>query len=269
MTMTRKQRRLGAFVLALLLLFCLNCVGGGNLGAAGDSKEDGRGELVVAAAANLSEAFAEIGLKFERQTGIRVVNSFGATTDLARQIENGAPFDVFAAADVRHVEELERQGLIVAGTRRVYARGRLVLWVPPESRAAGLADLKELAAAGVSRVALPRPEAAPYGQAAVEALRALGLWERIEPKVVYAQNVAQARQFAATGNADAAFLPRSLVRGAGGSFREVEAQLHRPIEQAAGVVARSNDGQAANEFVEFLLSDEGRSILKEYGYDLP
>ncbi|HZI17124.1 MAG TPA: molybdate ABC transporter substrate-binding protein [Pyrinomonadaceae bacterium] len=265
-----------AALMAAVFLSFAACSGGareagGGVGGGVDERGAGaRAEIVVAAAANLSDAFAEVARAFEARAGVRVVNSFGATADLARQIENGAPFDVFAAADLTHVERLERAGLVAAGTARVYARGRLVLWLPPGSRAAGLADFSGLAAPEVSRVALPRPEAAPYGRAAVEALDALGLWSRVEPKVVYAQNVAQARQFAATGNADAAFLPRSLARGQGGRVVEIDERLHSPVEQAVGVVIRAGGAEeAARRFVEFLTGEEGRAILARHGYDLP
>ena len=235
-------------------------------GCGGGVREEGGGELVVAAAANLTEAFAELGRRFEARAGVRVVCSFGATADLARQVEQGAPFDVFASADTRHVDALASAGLLTEGTRAVYARGRLVVWLPREGSAVARAE--DLAKPEVARVALAKPDVAPYGQAAVEALEALNVWERVEPKVVYAQNVSQARQFAATGNADAAFLPRSLVGAGGGKSIEIDEALHRPIEQAVGVVRASRRQEAARRFVEFLLSAEGRAVLESYGYQV-
>jgi molybdate transport system substrate-binding protein len=239
----------------------------GLAGCGGGGEAEGGGEIVVAAAANLTEAFGELGRRFEARTGVRVVNSFGATADLARQIEQGAPFDVFAAADVQHVDALAAKGLLTEGARAVYARGRLVLWLPRGD--AAVSNVGDLTKAEVTRVALARPDAAPYGRAAVEALRALGVWERVEPKVVYGQSVAQARQFAASGNADAAFLPRSLVREGEGRFVEVEERLHRPIDQAAAVVRASRRQEAARRFVEFLTGEEGRAVLRSYGYAAP
>lgn len=221
-------------------------------------------EIVAAAAANLTEAFEEVGRRFTAQTGVRVVNSFGATADLAKQIEHGAPFDVFAAADVKHVEALERKGLLADGSRAVYARGRLVLWFP---RGAGGARVEDLTGAGVTKVAVAKPELAPYGEAAVEALRALGVWERVEPKVVYAQNVAQAKQFAATGNAEAAFVPRSLIKPNEGAAVEIDGALHHPIEQALGIVKSSKKQAAARRFRDFVLSEEGQALLESYGYE--
>lgn len=257
--------RAGGYFAAACVGLVLAAFGSGGCGGAGG--ESGREELVVAAASNLTEAFGEVGRRFTERTGVRVVNSFGATADLARQIENGAPFDVFAAADAEHVEALAAKGLIAEGARAVYARGRLVLWLPRAGGPAG--RVEDLAGAGVTKVAVAKPDLAPYGRAAVEALGALNLWGRVEPKVVYAQSVAQAKQFAATGNADAAFLPRSLVKDGEGGFVEIDGSLHRPIDQAVGVVRASPRQEAARRFVEFLLGGEGRAVLKSYGYSEP
>lgn len=226
------------------------------------------GEIVVAAAANLTDAFGEIGRAFTSETGIRVVYSFGATADLTRQVENGAPFDVFAAADETHVVELERKGFLTQGTRALYARGRLVLWTPPDGRVR-LSRLEDLSRSDVKRIAVGKPDVAPYGQAAVEALRALNLWESIEPKVVYAQNVSQARQFAASGNADAAFLPRALVRAGEGEAFDVDERLHQPINQAAAVLRASVKQDASRRFLRYVLGDKGQAILERYGYRRP
>lgn len=222
-------------------------------------------EIVVAAAANLTDAFEELGKRFTEKTGVRVVNSYGSSADLARQIENGAPFDVYAAADVKNVEGLEAKGQLSDGSKAIYARGRLVLWFPRDDAATG-ARVADLARANVSRVAVAKPEVAPYGEAAVEALRALNLWAQVEPKIVYAQNVAQAKQFAASGNADAAFIPRSLLKAGEGASVEIEATLHHPIDQALGIVKASKRQEAARQFRDFVLGPEGQALLENYGY---
>lgn len=261
-SIVNRKRRLFAAARAVCVLAAFGLAGCG-----GGAGEPGRGEIVVAAAANLTEAFGEVGRRFTARTGVRVVNSFGATADLARQVEQGAPFDVFASADVEHVDALAAGGLLAEGTRAVYARGRLVLWLP---RGGGpVARVEDLEGAGVTKVAVAKPDLAPYGRAAVEAMDALGVWARIEPKVVYAQSASQAKQFAATGNADAAFLPRSLVKAGEGRFIEIDARLHRPLDQAAAVVRASRKQEAARRFVEFLLSEEGRAVLESYGYTAP
>jgi molybdate transport system substrate-binding protein len=224
--------------------------------------------LIVAAAANLTEAFAEVGPLFTTKTGIRVVFSFGATADLAKQIENGAPFDVFAAADTEHVEQLERKGLLAPGTRALYARGRLVMWLPPGSHLK-IERIQDITAKAFERIAIAKPDVAPYGLAAVESLRNLGIWSEIEGRVVYAQNVSQARQYAATGNAEIAFIPLALVKPGEGTYLEVSEETHKPIDQALGIIKESGKQAAARQFVEFLLSNEGQELLAKKGYSKP
>jgi molybdate transport system substrate-binding protein len=261
MKILKAHVRACAALVSLALAMSAGACGGAERGAQAD-------EITVAAAANLTDAFGEIGKRFTARTGVKVTNSFGATADLSKQIENGAPFDVFASADVEHVEGLARKGMLADAPRGVYARGRLVLWVPAESKAP-VNRVEDLAGEGVSKIAIAKPDVAPYGRAAVESLNALGLWAKVEPKVVYSQTVAQAKQFAASGNADAAFIPRSLVREGEGAAIEVDARLHAPIDQAVGVVRASKRQEAARRFVEFLLSEEGQSVLKSFGYDPP
>jgi molybdate transport system substrate-binding protein len=224
--------------------------------------------LIVAAASNLTDAFAEVGARFTSKTGIRVIFSFGATADLARQIENGAPFDVFAAADTEHVEQLERNGLLTPGTRAIYARGRLVMWLPPGSNLK-VERIQDITAKAFERIAIAKPDVAPYGRAAVESLRTLGIWSEIEGKVVYAQNVSQAKQYAGTGNAEIAFIPLALVKPGEGSYLEVNEETHRPIDQALGIIKDSTEQAAARQFVDFLLSAEGQELMSQRGYRKP
>ncbi|MCA1593974.1 MAG: molybdate ABC transporter substrate-binding protein [Acidobacteria bacterium] len=225
-------------------------------------------EVVVAAAANFSEAFEELGKRFTARTGVRVILSFGATAQLAQQIESGAPFDVFASADVRHMDELANKGLLAEDSRALFARGSLVLWLL-HTKDGGINQLGDLAGAQISKIAIAKPELAPYGQAAVEALRASNLWPQVEPKVVYAPNVAQAKQFASTGNADAAFIPRSLVKAGEGKAIEVDEQLHQPLDHAIAIVRSSRKQTEARQFVDFVLSVEGQAVLESYGYRKP
>jgi molybdate transport system substrate-binding protein len=246
---------------ALLLLVCSN----GCRRALTNEQSEAK-EINVAAAANLSEAFNELGKQFTARTGIRVVYSFGATADLTKQVENGAPFDLFAAADTEHVEQLDRQRLIVPGTATLYARGRLIVWTPAGS-SIKLDRIEDLRRAEVERISIARPDAAPYGRAAVEALRALNLWNDIEPKVIYGQNVSQAKQYVATGNADAALLPRSLVSEGDGQAIAVDERLHQPIDQSLAVIHASTKQEAARLFSQYILSPEGQSLLQRYGYE--
>jgi molybdate transport system substrate-binding protein len=234
-------------------------------GSAPASNQTNSQEITVAAAANLTDAFAELSKEFMARTGVRVRLSFGATADLARQIENGAPFDVFAAADVEHVDKLSRAGLLTPGTNKLFARGRLVLWIPQGSPLV-LNRIDDITGVGVERISIAKPDIAPYGRAAVEALRALNLWTQVEPKVIYGQNVSQAKQYAATGNAEVAFIPLSLVKTGDGRTIEVDERLHQPLDQAIAVVKDSHQQEAARRFLSFVLSPEGQTMLERYGY---
>jgi molybdate transport system substrate-binding protein len=222
-------------------------------------------EITVAAAANLTDVFTEMGTVFTARTGVRVRFSFGATADLARQVENGAPFDVFAAADVEHVEKLKKLGLLTPGTDNLFARGRLVLWIPEGSNLT-LNRIEEITRAEVQRISIAKPDLAPYGRAAVEALRQLNLWSQVEPKIIYAQSVSQAKQYASTGNAEVAFIPLALFRTGEGHAIEVDERLHQPINQAIAVIHDSPQQEAAQRFVNFVLSLEGQKLLEHYGY---
>jgi len=218
--------------------------------------------LTVAAASNLTGAFDEIGRGFTQETGIGVVFSYGSTAALAQQVEEGAPMDAFAAADAEHLDALVAAGKIIRDSRAVYARGQLAVWAP----GGGVTSLKDLTEERVKFVAIAQPELAPYGKAAVEVLRAAGLWDAVQPKLVYANTVSQTKQLAATGNADVAFTAYSLVFGEAGSVLRVDEKLHAPIEQVLGVVAASERGDEARRFAEYVLGAKGRAVLVENGY---
>jgi molybdate transport system substrate-binding protein len=245
-------------VLVLVILAAAGC--GGRRNAASER------EIHVAAAANLTRAFNDIKPAFERQTGFHVIYSLGATAQLAQQIEHGAPFDVFAAADTEHIDRLARGGYVIPETKAVYARGKLVLWIP-DGGGARILRIQDLAGPGVKHVALANPQLAPYGRAAVEALHALGLWEAVEPKLVYGQSVSTATQYAATGNVDAALTALALVYDRGGRRINVPENLHQPIDQAIAVVRDTKHADQARQFVAFVTSPAGREILKRYGYE--
>jgi molybdate transport system substrate-binding protein len=236
--------------------------------AAGSSGQTARREVTVAAAANLAEVFQVLGPQFEAASGIHPVFSFASTAQLASQIENSAPYDVYAAADVEHVAQLEKKGLLLQGSRAVYATGILALWIPPGS-AAKIEDPAGLVQPQVKVIVLAKPELAPYGQAARETLRNLGIWDRVQAKVVYADNISTAKQYGSSGNADAVFTAYSLVLKEKGKVIEVKEQLHAPIDQALGIIAATKHPGEAREFVTFLLTGGGRQILGNSGYRLP
>ena len=251
------------FIASVLLVVAL--AGGG---CNPNATKNGQQELTIAAASNLTDAFAELGPRFTTKTGIRVTFSFGATADLAKQIENGAPFDVFAAADSEHVEQLEGKDLLTPGSRAIYARGRLVMWLPPNSKLKA-ERIQDITAKEFERIAIAKPDVAPYGQATVESLKALGIWKDIEARVIYGQNVSQTKQYVSTGNAEVGFIPLALVKPGEGNYLEVGDELHQPIDQAVGIVKESTKQGAARKFVDYLLSPEGRDLLSQKGYRLP
>ena len=227
-----------------------------------------RPSITIGAAANLAEVFPEIGRQFETETGIHPVFSFASTAQLARQIENSAPFDIFAAADSQHVAELERKGLIAPASRSVYARGVLALWIPAGSKAK-VSRVEDLVQPDVHVIAIAKPDLAPYGQAAVEALQRVQIWAQVQAKIVYAENISMAKQYGKSNNADAVFTAYSLVLHEGGKIIRVDQSLHRPIDQELGIIAYSSHQDAARKFVVFLMNGAGRSILTSYGYATP
>jgi molybdate transport system substrate-binding protein len=234
-----------------------------SFGAAGG--QAAKREVAVAAAANLNSVFRTLGPQFEAHTGIHPVFSFASTAQLATQIDHGAPFDVFAAADVEHVEALEKKSRIVPGSRAIYAAGILALWIPPKSHAA-ISQPADLTAPAVKVIALAKPELAPYGLAARETLRNLGIWNQVEPRIVYADNINMAKQYGSSGNADAVFTAYSLVLKESGKVIPMAENLHSPIEQALGIVAASKNQDAARAFTAWLLTGQGRDGLRAAGY---
>ena len=222
-------------------------------------------EVTVAAAANLSEVFQQIAPQFELATGIHPVFSYGSTAQLTTQIENGAPFDVFAAADVEHIKHLVQKGLMLPGSWSVYATGILALWSPPRSKVQ-INQLQDLTQPIVKVIAMAKPELAPYGLAARETLQKQGIWKLVESKVVYADNINMAKQYGSSGNADAVFTAYSLVLKEPGKVIQIEDKMHSPIDQAIGVVSASKNQRAGLDFISFLIAGKGRDILRNSGY---
>ncbi len=214
--------------------------------------------LTVAAAADLIQAQPELAAAFEKRSQVKVVFSPGASGELARQIENGAPFDVFLSANEKYVTDLAARGFVLPSSVVVYAQGRLGLW----SRDGKVRSVNELNEAKVRIVALPNPRFAPYGLAAQQLLEAAGLWNPLQPKIVLGENVSQAMQFAETGNADAVITSWTLVARRGGVLLPAK---HAPILQAAGIVARTGEPDLARRFIEFLRAAEGQAILTRHG----
>lgn len=232
----------------------------------GDSNKD---SIKVAAASDLSQAFKEVGAEFEKDTGKKVTFSFASTGLLSKQIMEGAPFDLFAAANVSFVDEVVGSGNCDKATQELYARGRLVLWTKQGSKApTSLADLADPAYA---KIAIANPEHAPYGIAAKEALTHEGLWDELDAhkRIVIGENVSQALQYAETGNADAAIVALSLAVDTDGQYIDIDQSLHTPLEQALVVCGKGPKTQTAGEFAKYVNSEKGRGIMRRYGFLLP
>lgn len=224
--------------------------------------------LVVGAAADLQFAFEEIDPLFERETGAKVEFTFGSSGNLARQIENGAPIDVFASADEAYVSELEAKRLILENTRRLYALGRLALIV---NRAAGLElrRLEELLSSRVKHVSIANPDHAPYGRAARQALEKAGIWGQLQPKVVYGENVRQALQFVQTGNSEAGIVALSVASVPEVTYTLVDQSLYSPLRQEMAAIRGTKQEATARQFISFVNGPQGAPIMKKYGFTPP
>jgi len=224
----------------------------------------------VAAASDLSAAFTELGAAFEKQTGTRPVFSFGSTGLLAKQLEQGGPFDVFAAANVSFVEQVVRAGACDGATQALYARGRLVVWTSKEGDAPAPRALADLGSQRFRKIAIASPEHAPYGRAAKQALERAGAFPTVSSRLVFGENVSQALQFARTGNADAAIVALSLtVTLDDGHVLPVDDTLHDPIDQALVVCKNGKNAAQGRAFAELVNRPEGRRIMNRYGFVRP
>ena len=261
----RQVRRQFALPLMLLSLFLLAaCANNGvrePAPAAGDP-------LLVAAAADLQFAFTDIGAMFSEQTGHEVNFSFGSTGLLTQQIENGAPFDVVAAANVSYVDRLREKGLIIPDSEQLYAQGRIVLVV---NRQAGVvaATLADLQNSDIQRVAIANPAHAPYGLAAQQALQTAGLWDALQPKIVFGENVRQTLQFVQTGDAQAGIVSLSIAGVPEVHSTPIEPSLYAPINQAMAILKQTKQEDLARQFIAFVNGPQGRPVMKKYGFLLP
>ena len=226
--------------------------------------------LRVSAAANLQKVFTDALLPaFTKKTGVAVAPTFGATKLLATQIENGAPIDVFVAADTETPQHLLSEKLLAVGTVQPYAVGRLVVWSRKEA-AHHPSTVQDLAGPDYAKIAFANPKTAPYGLAAQQAFAKTGLTAAVAPKLVQAENINQALQFAQSGNADVCLTALSLViEDKADPYFIVPDTLHDPITQSLGLVSRTQMTTQALEFIDFLTGPDAAKIWKRYGYTLP
>jgi len=234
----------------------------------GDRTDDARHIVRVAVAANFAATHEELVSRFEASGDIEVETSLGSTGQLYAQIANGAPYDVFLAADVARPDRLEREGRIEPRSRFTYAVGRLVLYKPDGELPASPETW--LRAESFQHLAIANPAIAPYGLAAQQALEQLGLWSTLETRLVKGESVGQAFQFVESGAAEAGLVALSqVVDKEANTYWIVPRELHQPLLQDAVLLRTGTRNRAASEFLEFLRSEEARQVLARYGYELP
>lgn len=253
-----KRLSCGLLCLALMVLGAPQCLGQG---------------LTIAAASDLQSALPAIASRFEKETGQPIRLTFGSSGNFFTQIQNGAPFDAFFSADIDYPKRLEATGTAEPGSLQQYAVGRIVLWTRSDSGIDVKRGLAALADARVRRIAIANPEHAPYGRAAVAALRHEGLYDRVRGKFVLGENISQAAQFADSGSADVGVIALALALSPAlrksGTYFEVPESWHPPIEQGAIVLASSRQKPLARQFIEYLKKPEIVRLLHSYGFAVP
>lgn len=226
------------------------------------------GEILVSAAISLKEAFGEISSMFEKQAGIRVRFNFGASGLLQKQIETGAPVDVFASAGEKQMDDLQTKGLIISETRRNFAGNTLVLIVPAQPKTT-LRSFADLARSEIGRVAIGSPKTVPAGQYAEEALRNLKLWDALQPRLVLAENVRQVLDYVTRGEVDAGIVYASdmaRVHGEAVIAAYAPKGSYSPIQYPIAVIKETGNRADAQRFIDLIISSTGQAVLKKYGF---
>jgi molybdate transport system substrate-binding protein len=227
-------------------------------------------EVQVAVAANFTAPMQKIAAEFEKDTEHRAMVSTGSTGKFYAQIRNGAPYDVFLSADTATPDKLQADGMVVEGSRFTYAVGKLVLW---SAKLGFVDDQGQVLRRGQFKyLALPNPKLAPYGAAAVEVMKGMGVLDTVQSKFVLGENLPQAYQFVVSGNAELGFLALSQIIKDGkmidGSVWKIPADRHTPIRQDAVMLSRAKDNPAAVALIDYLKSEKARTIIQAFGYGL-
>jgi molybdate transport system substrate-binding protein len=230
-------------------------------------------EILVAAASDLQFALPELAQKFEQQTGVKVKLSFGSSGNFTNQIRNGAPFDVFFSADLNYPRQLAAEGFADPATLYHYADGKIVLWAPASSNLNLQEGLGILLSPAIHKIAIANPEHAPYGRAAVAALKHENLYEKVQSRFVLGENISQTAQFAESGSAEVGIIALSLALAPSmhgkGKYFEIPAADYPAIEQGAVVLKISTHKQIAVQFLDFLKTPASQSVFARYGFSHP
>jgi len=230
-------------------------------------------ELTIAAASDLNFAFKDLVAEYEKKTGVHVKLSLGSSGNFFSQISNGAPFDLYFSADIRYPQKLGEAGHALPGSLYKYAVGRIVLWTPMESKVDVQKGLDALADPAVKKIAIANPKHAPYGRAAVEAMKYFKVYDRVKDKMVLGENVSQAAQFIESGACDIGIVALSLALApsmkTAGKYWQIPIESHPPLEQGAVILKNAKNKEAAKQFLEFVRGSEGQEIMRRYGFTLP
>lgn len=235
--------------------------------AACSAKSEGR-TVRIAAASDLHRAFTELGAEFKTRTGITPEFNFGSSGLLSKQIEQGAPFFLFASANKAFADQVIAAGRCDGATGRLYAQGRIVVWTAPGKKAP--TELTDLASPEFKRIGIANPDHAPYGVAARQALERIGVWAQIQDRMVLGENIQATMLIAKNGDVDAAIVALSLaVVADGGTSLKIDPALHAPLDQKLVVCGKGPEADAARRFADFVDSREGREVMSRYGFQLP
>jgi molybdate transport system substrate-binding protein len=230
-------------------------------------------EITVAAASDLQFAFQDVAARFQKETGKTVKLTFGSSGNFFAQIQNGAPFDLFFSADIDYPKRLEAAALAEPGTLYRYATGKVVLWVASDSRLDVARGPQVLLDPSIKKIAIPNPEHAPYGRAAVAALRHEKIYDQVSSKFVLGENISQTATFVVSGSADIGIVALSLAVAPSmktkGRYFEIPADDYPPIEQAAVVIKSSQHKDIARQYLEFLKTPAMQDLLRGYGFSVP
>jgi molybdate transport system substrate-binding protein len=230
-------------------------------------------EITVAAAADLQFAMQDVAARFQKETGKTVKAIYGSSGNFFQQIQNGAPFDMFFSANLDFPKKLEAAGLIEPGSYYQYARGKIVVWVPKESKVDTTSGMKALLDPSIKKIAVANPQHAPYGQAAVAAMQKEGIYEKVKDKFVLGENISQTASFVVSGAADVGIIALSLalapnMKGKGRSA-DVPPEDYPPIEQACVILASSKNKDTARQFLSFIKTAAIGDVFRSYGFEVP
>jgi len=229
--------------------------------------------ITIGAASDLSFAFREIAMEYEKASGNQVRLTLGSSGNFYAQIQNGAPFDLYFSADISYPRKLEEAGLTVPGSLYQYAVGRIVLWAGKDSHldlSRGLEILREPA---IRKIAIANPKHAPYGRAAVAAMEHFKVYDQVKDKLILGENISQAAQFIESGACDIGIIALSLAVAPAmkskGTYWEVPAETHPPLEQGAVILKSSKQQESAKQFLAFIKGERWQEIMKRYGFTVP